>query len=141
MDSNNPIVLYNYGLALRKTGDTNGATQSYERALEIDPHFREPIMELAVLYLQAGRADEALAILKNLSTMDAAALSLVGGAQLQKDNIDEAQESLEAALRKDRTLVDGRMNLAQIHTRKGDHARAGRYLHSVPAISVARTVT
>ena len=133
MDSNNPIVLYNYGLALRKMGDSAGATQSYERAVRIDPRFQEPIMELAVLYLQAGRADEALAVLGNLQRIDGAALSLAGAAYLQKDNIEEAQKSLEAALRKDRTLIDARMNLAQIHTRKGDHARAARYLQSVTA--------
>ena len=60
-----------------------------------------------------------------------AALSLTGAAYLEKDNIEEAQKSLEAALRKDRTLIDARINLAQIHTRKGDHARAARYLQSV----------
>src|SRR5262249_34856341 len=59
MDSSNPIVLYNYGLVLRKSGDADGATESYENALRNDPQFREPIMELAVLYLQEGRADEA----------------------------------------------------------------------------------
>ena len=133
MDSNNPIVLYNYGLALRKMGDSAGATQSYERAVRIEPRFQEPTMELAVLYLQAGRADEALAVLGNLQRIDGAALSLAGAAYLQKDNIEEAQKSLEAALRKDRTLIDARMNLAQIHTRKGDHARAARYLLSVTA--------
>jgi tetratricopeptide (TPR) repeat protein len=131
MDSNNPIVGYNYGLVLRKLGDTNGATQSHERVLRIDPQFREPIMELAVLYLQEGRPDEALAILRNLQTMDGTAMSLVGAAQLQKDNIEEAQKFLEAALRKDRTLADARLNLAQIYARKGDHARAARYLQSV----------
>jgi len=131
MDSNNPIVMYNYGLALRKMGDSAGAIQSYEGAVRIDRRFQEPIMELAVLYLQAGRADEALAVLGNLQTIDGAALSLAGAAYLQKDNIEEAQKSLEAALRKDRTLIDARMNLARIHTRKGDHARAARYLQSV----------
>jgi Tfp pilus assembly protein PilF len=131
IDPNNPIVLYNYGLVLRKSGDADGATQSYERAIQIDPHFREPIMELAVLYLHSGRADDALTILRNLQAMDGAALSLRGAAQLQKDNIDEAQKSLEAALRKDRTLTDARMNLAQIYTRRGLHARAARYLESV----------
>jgi Tfp pilus assembly protein PilF len=88
-------------------------------------------MELAVLYLHSGRADDALTILRNLQAMDGAALSLRGAAQLQKDNIDEAQKSLEAALRKDRTLTDARMNLAQIYTRRGLHARAARYLESV----------
>jgi glycosyltransferase involved in cell wall biosynthesis len=131
INPNNPIVLYNYGLVLRKSGDAGGATQSYERALQIDPHFREPIIELAVLYLHSGRPDDALAILKNLPAMDGVALSLVGAAQLQKDDVDEAQKSLEAALRKDRTLTDARMNLAQIYTRRGDHARAARYLQSV----------
>ncbi len=131
INPNNPVAAFNRGLVLRKMGDLSGAVKFYEHALNIDPKFREPMMELAVLHLQASRADEALRILENISTVDAIALSLIGAAHLQKDNLEEAQKNLEAALRRDRTLIDARMNLAQVYTRKGDHARAARYLQSV----------
>jgi tetratricopeptide (TPR) repeat protein len=48
LNEENPIAAFNYGLALRKMGDSEGAVKFYNRALEIDSKFREPMMELAV---------------------------------------------------------------------------------------------
>jgi Tfp pilus assembly protein PilF len=62
---------------------------------------------------------------------DAITLSLIGVAHLQKDNLDEAQTHLERALRKDHSLTDARLNLAEVYKRKGDYARAARYMQSV----------
>jgi tetratricopeptide (TPR) repeat protein len=134
LDPNNSIATFNHGLALRKMGNTEGAVRSYQRALALDPKFREPILELAVLYLQSNRADEALRMLEALTESDAVVLSLIGAAHLQKHNLDEAQRHLESALRKDRTLMDARLNLAQVFTRKGDHIRAARYVQSVNSL-------
>jgi Tfp pilus assembly protein PilF len=130
----NPIPVFNYGLVFRKIGDVGGAINLYNRALSLDPNFREPAMELAVLYLQANRPDDTLRVLQFLPTTDALVLSLIGAAHLQKDNLDEAQKHLEAALRKDRSLIDARLNLAQVYTRKGDPLRAARYVQSVGVI-------
>jgi tetratricopeptide (TPR) repeat protein len=130
LDPNNAIPVFNYGLVLRKMGDSEGAVRLYNRALSLDPKFREPMMELAVLHLQSDRPDEALKILE-CANIDAVALSLIGAAHLQKNNLNDAQKYLESALRKDRTLTDARLNLAQVYTRRGDHARAARYVQSV----------
>jgi tetratricopeptide (TPR) repeat protein len=131
LNSENPIPAFNYGLVLRKSGDIEAAMNFYNRALQLDPKFREPMLELAVLHLQAKRPDEALQVLQGVSDVDAIVLSLIGAAHLQKENLDEAQKHLESALRKDRSLTDARLNLAQIYTLKGDHARAARYMQSV----------
>jgi tetratricopeptide (TPR) repeat protein len=128
MNPDNPVLMFNYGLVLRKTGDIENAILFYNRALSFDPTFCEPIVELAVLHLKAGRADEALSLLSRLSRPDAIAQSLIGAAHLEKNNLDEAQSHLEAALRRDRTLIDARLNLAQVYARRGDHARAARYM-------------
>jgi tetratricopeptide (TPR) repeat protein len=130
----NPIPIFNYGLVLRKIGDVEGAINLYKRALSLDPTFREPAMELAVLYLQSNRPDDTLRVLHVLPAADALVLSLIGAAHLQKDNLDEAQKHLESALRKDRSLIDARLNLAQVYTRKGDPVRAARYVQSVSVI-------
>lgn len=124
------IAAFNHGLVLRKTGDHTGAVKFYEKALKLNPSFREPIMELAVLYIQAQRADRALEILGRLRNADGLVLSLIGAAHLQTGNLQDAQKHLEAALKQDRTLRDARKNLALVYTRKGDHARAARYLES-----------
>ena len=127
----NPVAAFNYGLVLRKTGNTEGAVNFYKRALSVDPKFREPTMELAILYLQAGRPDDALSVLGHVTNIDGYVLSLIGAAYLEKDDLDEAQKHLQRALRKDRSLKDARLNLAQVHSRRGDHARAARYVQSV----------
>ncbi len=129
----NPIPMFNYGLVLRKMGDGEGAMNFYNRALKLDPKFREPMLELAVLHLQANRSDDALRVLEAVPEVDAITLSLIGAAHLQKGNLDEAQKHLEGALRKDRSLTDARLNLSQVFTRKGDHARAARYAQSAVA--------
>src|SRR5262249_47924831 len=54
---NNPVAIFNDGLALRKMGDVDGASKLYERALKFDPTFREPALELAVLYIQSQKSD------------------------------------------------------------------------------------
>jgi len=133
-DPENPIPAFNYGLVLRKTGDIEGAIAYYNRALNLDPKFQEPILELAILYLQADRADDALGVLERLSAVDALVQSLIGAAHLQKNNLDEAQKHLESALKKDRSLTDARLNLSQVFMRKGDLARAARYARSVVAL-------
>jgi tetratricopeptide (TPR) repeat protein len=130
---NNPVATFNRGLALRKMGDVLGAVKFYERALKLDPAFREPALELAVLYIQANKPDQALQVLGRLVNVDAVVLSLTGAALLQKGDLDEAKKHLEAALKRDRTNIDARHNLARVYTRKGDHARAARYLQSVAA--------
>jgi tetratricopeptide (TPR) repeat protein len=130
----NPIPVFNYGLVLRKIGDVSGAIDYYTRAIDLDPAFREPLMELAILHLQANRPDEALRALNALSELDAVALSLIGAAHLQKDNLEEAQKNLESALKKNRSLTDARLNLAQVHRRKGDFARAARYMQSAGTV-------
>ena len=130
---NNPVAIFNDGLVLRKMGDLEGASKLYERALKLDPSFREPALELAVRYVQLQKTDLALQVLTKVTNKDAIVLSLLGAAYLQKDNLAEAQKNLEAALKQNRMLVDARKNLAQVYARKGDHARAARYMQSATA--------
>ena len=160
-----PIAAFNHGLVLGKMGDVRGAEDFYQRALQMDPAFRQAAVELARLraeeqqypeaiellkpvlerhpelhdvrialaktYIQANNPDEALKVLDTPLSVDAITLCLLGAAHLQKENLDEAQKHLEAALRRDRSLKDARINLARIYNRKGDHARAERYMQSV----------
>jgi O-antigen biosynthesis protein len=135
LDRKNPVATFNYGLAFRRMGELQSAAKVYERALELDPTFREAAMELAVLYIKVNEPDQALGVLGKVVDVDAVVLSLIGAAHLQKDNLDEAQKHLEAALKRNRTLIDARKNLAQVYMRKGDHARAARYLQSVTALT------
>jgi tetratricopeptide (TPR) repeat protein len=131
---NNPVAIFNDGLVLRKMGDLEGAVERYEQALKLDPTFREPALDLAVFYIQSNKTDRALEVLSKVVDADAVVLSLLGAAHLQKNNLDEAQKHLEAALKRNRTLVDARKNLARVYARRGDHARADRYMQSLATL-------
>jgi tetratricopeptide (TPR) repeat protein len=160
----NPVVVFNCGLMLRKLGELNKAQELYERALALDNSFREAALELADLraarnefdaaaallepvverdpqyreaclllakiHIQKNNPDDALRLLASTPGTDSIARCLLGAAHLQKNNLDDAQTHLEAALRRDRSLVDARINLAQVFTRKGDYVRAARYAQS-----------
>ena len=95
--------------------------------LERAPDLRAARLTLAKIHIQTNRTAEALELLENASSNDAVANSLLGAAYLQANNLDKAQERLESALRLDRSLVDVRINLAQLYERKGDFARAKRF--------------
>ena len=94
-----------------------------------NPNDRSARLLLVKVYIQANDPDRALEALGNPALGDAAALCLAGAAHFQKEELDQAQLYFEAALRRDRSLRDARINLAQIFARKGDHARAARYSH------------
>jgi tetratricopeptide (TPR) repeat protein len=162
MNPANPIAIFNCGLALRKLKDDEAAGQCYEKALRLDPSFDKAALELATLrgvsavglleglvvrrpdyrearltlaktYIQLDRAAEALAVLEHASEEDAIARSLRGAAYLQKGDLAEAQRHLEFAFKKDRSLLDARINLAHLYARLGDLGKAERFRMSAAA--------
>jgi len=98
--------------------------------LEADPNCREARLGLAKYYVQSQKSSDALRVLGDLQQKDPVAQCIAGAAFLQDDKLDQAQRILESALKQDRTLIDARMNLAEVYSRKGEHARAARYLVS-----------
>jgi len=92
------------------------------------PECREVRLGLAKYHVQTSNPDEALAILDEVEEQDAVGNCLVGAAYLLQNELDLALQHLERALKRDRKLVDARINLAEVYARKGDHARAARYM-------------
>jgi Flp pilus assembly protein TadD len=101
--------------------------------IEKNPDFREARLTLAKTYIQTNRSSEALAALEPTSIEDAVARSLIGAALLLQGNFDEAQGHLEWALRHDRSLIDARINLSHIYSKKGDFGKAERFRLSANA--------
>jgi Tfp pilus assembly protein PilF len=95
--------------------------------VEREPDFRAARLTLAKIYIRTNFAEAALQLLATVPAEDAVANSLLGAAYLLENNLDKAQERLESALKLDRSLVDARINLAQIYEKKGDCARAERF--------------
>jgi len=98
-----------------------------------NPDFREARLTLAKTYIQSNQCSKALATLQPTATEDAVARSLIGAALLQQGDIDEAQNHLEWAIRRDRSLVDARINLSRIYSQKGDFGKAERFRLSASA--------
>jgi tetratricopeptide (TPR) repeat protein len=114
-------------------GKHDEATALLCNLLAESPEFREARLTLAKTFVQSNQCLKALETLKPTSTEDAVARSLIGAALLQQGNIDEAQTHLEWAIRHDRSLVDARINLSYIHSRKGDFGKAERFRLSASA--------
>jgi len=113
--------------------------QQYEAAMllaalvERKPEHREARLTLAKIYIKAEQSAEALATLEPMTVKDAVTRSLIGAALLQQGHVDEAQQHLEWALKKDRSLIDARINLSIIYSKKGDFRKAERFRLSAEA--------
>lgn len=58
-------ALYYMGLALEKLGDKPGAEKSYKDALKVKPDLAEAASNLAALYIEGQKWDDAIALLKS----------------------------------------------------------------------------
>jgi Tfp pilus assembly protein PilF/glycosyltransferase involved in cell wall biosynthesis len=109
-------------------GKFDEARQWLESVLDKDPDNREARLGLSKYFVQTGRSYDALRVLGELTERDSVAQCLAGAAHLHENELDQAQHYLESALKRDRTLVDARINLAQVYARRGEHAKAARYM-------------
>src|SRR5262249_44711887 len=55
---------FDMGVVREKTKDLKGAEESYKEALKLDPKLSDAALNLAALYLDGKRADDAIALLK-----------------------------------------------------------------------------
>jgi len=110
-----------------------------ETLIERRPDYREARLTLAKTYIQLNQPLRAVAALDHASDEDALARSLLGAAHLQQGNLDDAQRHLEFAFRKDRSLLDVRINLAQLYARRGDAGKAERFRLSAAAELAQKT--
>ncbi len=122
-----------------ESGRIAEAAQSLEALVARRPDFREARLTLAKTYIQLDQASNALSVLERASDDDAIARSLLGAAHLQQGNLDDAQRHLEFAFRKDRSLLDARINLAQLYARRGDNGRAERFRMAAAAEMAQRS--
>jgi len=103
------------------------AAQLLEILIARRPDYREARLTLAKTYIELNRGADAVTLLEKSTDADPIAGSLLGAACLQHGDLDAAQSHLESALRKDRSLVDARINLAEVYARRGDAGKAERY--------------
>jgi len=97
----NPWGYYMLGLSAWKAGDYDGAEAALERALELDPRHGKSWLNLARVYLDTGRPEEALAKIDEMLALDprsSVAFRLKGRAYHQLASLDEAIDAYREAI-------------------------------------------
>jgi tetratricopeptide (TPR) repeat protein len=127
----NDAVLHRLrGLAARRGGDDQEAEPSFLRAIELDPRDIESYTQLAELYLEAGRTQEAVGIyersVKTLPSASAGQMHFpLAGAYLSLGQRDRAIESYEAAIRYAPAHAQAKLALADLLA-EGEQQDLGR---------------
>ncbi len=114
LNPDEPSVHLSLGVTLARLGRLNEAVNEYQKALQRPPNGARVEFRLGSALGDAGKPDEAIARYDY-------ALAL-----LRLSRIDEAQQSVEAALRADGDLAEAHELLGQILSRKAQWAEAAR---------------
>jgi tetratricopeptide (TPR) repeat protein len=122
-------------LALEEAGSLDEASQTYERALQLQPDHPTLHFDLGNVLFQLGRHDEALAAFRHATRLDtefAMAWHNLGSVHAQQRAWDEAEAALRRALELVPTYADSHFTLAQvlrIQGRQQDAATHERAYH------------
>ena len=63
MQSNNIESHNNLGIIYKETGNLEGAIESYNNAIEINPNNKEPYFNLGIAYKEIGNLENSIKIL------------------------------------------------------------------------------
>jgi len=110
-------------------GSTEKAVGNLETAIELDPESRQASILLTLMRLREGRFDQALKAAEDLAQKmpnNPLPKNLLGAAYLGKNEVAQARENFNAALKINPRFHPARMNLARLdmRERKVDDARA-----------------
>ena len=126
-NSENPWGHYMLALTAWKMEDYQVAEESFTRALELDPEHLKSRINLSRVYLDTGRAGEAIDILEKIigeEPVYADAYHLAGRAYRQLGETDKAVDSYRKAIQIDNSHVWAMNNLGLIYIREGEFEKA-----------------
>lgn len=124
-------ALNNLGVVRARQGDVQGALEAYEKGLESDPKNVPVLTNLARLYQEMGRIDEAsetLAKIEGAQTTNPFYFVYRGELALTKGEIDEALELMKKALRLDSEIPEVHVGLAKVYLAVGDLERTRHHV-------------
>jgi protein O-mannosyl-transferase len=122
-----PLPYNNLGLALQNGGDLDGATESFERAIQLKPDYAEAHLNLGNVKLRIGNVDEAIALYRkaiDISPNLAEAYNNLGVASYGKGDFDTAISSLAKAIQLKPDYGDAYYALGTSYLKRGDTAAA-----------------
>lgn len=126
-----PALRTALGLSLVSSGQSAGAIQQLEAALQKDPSQQRAAAALVGLYLTNGQAPKALALAERLAQQqpaNAALQNLLGNARLRNGQAEPARAAFEQALKIDPRLQPPQINLARLDAQAGRLDAAARRL-------------
>ena len=126
-NSENPWGHYMLALSAWKMGDYQLAEENFTRALELDPGHLKSRINLSRVYLDTGKAGEAIVILETVIDEEpvyADAYHLAARAYRQLGETDKAVDSYRKAIQIDNSHVWAMNNLGLIYIREGEFEKA-----------------
>lgn len=114
MDSLNPEVYNNYGVALKKAGKLPKAMANYSKALALKPDYPEALNNLAVAYMADNKYDAAKELLEKATVLDPEYIDARLHLAICLEKTGELQEAIsyyEAFLKMSEKKVDRRIRL------------------------------
>ncbi|MCA1909578.1 MAG: tetratricopeptide repeat protein [Magnetospirillum sp.] len=133
---NDRAALLAKALSAHRAGDLATAEPVYARLLEIDPDDAEVLHLSAVIYLQKGRALEALPLAQASTVIDSAQAkpwNTLGSCLAALGRQDEAIAAFRKAIAIDADFTPGRANLANLLNQTGASAEAEEQLRRIIA--------
>jgi tetratricopeptide (TPR) repeat protein len=147
-EKNNPEILNNLGMAYYFKGDTNLALKCLKRTLELNPRNSDARTNIASIYLEEGRLNEAEVlykeVLKDLSyDKQARTYYNLGILELEKkNNLDQAEIYFKASIKETEDYCPSHYKLGNIYFKRREFNKAytsfreatmGTCLNSAPA--------
>jgi len=119
----------NLGVARFRTGDAAGALEAYERALRVKPGHSSALTNMAFVYQQQGKEDQARTALVAASKGNSTPFTLIAlaDAEMARGNLDQARSYLHRARRRYGKEPEVYEALARLERHVGDPLRAGQY--------------
>ncbi len=124
------VAWSNLGEAYQQVGNRDAAFQAYLNALAIDPDYREPLENIALIFMGRGEPLKARPFLFKLVESwpnYAAGFVTLGNNYYLTGEFKEAQQAYQLALQKQPTSPLALVSLARLHLRLGDPAMARIY--------------
>lgn len=131
MDAKSPEAQLGWARALARQGKLAEASPHYSAAAQLDPEFKDGLLELAGLYEKAGAAAEAMAVYRGFPA-SAVAQERLGALLLASKQYGDAAARLEQAYAKDPTAAN-RAALAQAYLLNSQPERAAPLLERAVA--------
>jgi tetratricopeptide (TPR) repeat protein len=120
----------NYGVSLNEAGQIDESIKAYQRAIELDKHYSDPLSNLAVAYCLKDEVDKAIDSLKaalNICPNYPEAYNNLGTLLIKKKQYDEAERMLNSAIELRAYYGKAYYNLGRLYLEKNQQETAWSY--------------